>query len=68
MISRTSDIEDIVSDYPELIRPLKDYGIACIVCGEPVWGTLEDLARSKNIGDIDKIIAEMNMIIEKGRP
>ena len=68
MISRTSDIEDIVSDYPELIRPLKDYGIACVVCGEPVWGTLEDLARSKNIGDIDKIIAEMNIIIEKGRP
>ena len=68
MISRTSDIEDIVSDYPELIRPLKDYGIACVVCGEPVWGTLEDLARSKNIGDIDKIIAEMNIIIEKGKP
>ena len=68
MISRTSDIEDIVSDYPELIRPLKEYGIACIVCGEPVWGTLEDLAKSKNIGDIDKIIAEMNVTIEKGRP
>ncbi|MBN2600946.1 MAG: DUF1858 domain-containing protein [Candidatus Marinimicrobia bacterium] len=67
MISRTSDIEDIVNDYPELIRPLKDYGIACIACGEPVWGTLEDLAKSKNIDDIDKIIAEMNMIIKKGK-
>jgi len=67
MISRKSDIEDIVSDYPELIRPLKEYGIACIVCGEPVWGTLDDLAKSKNISNIDKIIDEMNTIIKKGR-
>ncbi len=45
MISKDTDIEDIVNDYPELIGPLKDYGIACIMCGEPAWGTLEDIAK-----------------------
>lgn len=67
MITKESDIEDIVSDYPELIRPLKEHGIACIACGEPVWGTLEDIAKSKNIENIDQIIDEMNNIIKKGR-
>ncbi|MBU1065747.1 hypothetical protein KKC74_13215 [bacterium] len=27
MISKASDIEDILTDYPELIRPLKEYGV-----------------------------------------
>ncbi|HCK98616.1 MAG TPA: DUF1858 domain-containing protein [Candidatus Marinimicrobia bacterium] len=67
MITKESDIEDIVNDYPELIRPLKEHGIACIVCGEPIWGTLEDIAKSKNIKNIDQIIDEMNIIIKKGR-
>lgn len=67
MISIDSDIEDIVNDYPELIRPLKEHGIVCIACGEPVWGTLGKLAKSKNINAIDKIIDEMNRIISKGK-
>ncbi|MCD6441071.1 MAG: DUF1858 domain-containing protein [Candidatus Marinimicrobia bacterium] len=67
MITKESDIEDIVNDYPELIRPLKEQGIACIACGEPVWGTLADIAKSKNIENIDQIIDEMNTIIKKGR-
>jgi len=67
MISIDSDIEDIVNDYPELIRPLKEHGIVCIACGEPVWGTLGELAKSKNINTIDKIIDEMNRIISKGK-
>ncbi|MGC9365073.1 MAG: DUF1858 domain-containing protein [Fidelibacterota bacterium] len=67
MISIDSEIEDIVNDYPELIRPLREYGIVCIACGEPVWGTLGELAKSKNISDIDKIIAKMNQIITKGK-
>lgn len=68
MISADSDIEDIVRDHPELIRPLREYGIVCIACGEPVWGTLGELAKSKNITDIDKIVIEMNRIITKGKP
>lgn len=68
MISADSDIEDLVHDYPELIRPLREYGIVCIVCGEPVWGTLGELAKSKNINDIDKIVTAMNRIITEGKP
>lgn len=66
MISKDTDIEDIVNDYPELVRPLKDYGIACVVCGEPVWGTLKEIAKLKNIQNLDEIVDTMNNIIKKG--
>ncbi|MBL7067171.1 MAG: DUF1858 domain-containing protein [Candidatus Marinimicrobia bacterium] len=66
MISKDTDIEDIVNDYPELVRPLKDYGIACVVCGEPVWGTLKEIAKLKNIRNLDEIVDTMNNIIKKG--
>ena len=68
MISKDSDIEDIVNEHPELIRPLKDFGLACIVCGEPVWGTLEELANSKKIDNLDQIINAMNQIIKRKNP
>jgi len=66
VISKDTDIEDIVNDYPELVRPLKDYGIACVVCGEPVWGTLKEIAKLKNIQNLDEIVDTMNNIIKKG--
>jgi len=66
VIAKDTDIEDIVNDYPELVRPLKDYGIACVVCGEPVWGTLKEIAKLKNIQNLDEIVDTMNNIIKKG--
>ena len=66
MISKDTDIEDIINDYPELVCPLKDYGIACIICGELVWGTLKEIAKLKNIQNLVEIIDAMNNIIKKG--
>ncbi len=63
MIKNDTYIEDIVDDYPELIIPLKNYGIVCIACGESVWGTLEEQAKDNNIENLDQIIKEMNDII-----
>lgn len=48
MITRTIDNEEMVERYPEVVRPLADRGVFCVVCGEPVWGTLEELARKKD--------------------
>ncbi len=56
-------IEEIVFRYPELVRPLMEYGIKCIVCGEPIWGTLEENARAKGIENLDAIIKDLNQLI-----
>ncbi|MFQ6613430.1 MAG: DUF1858 domain-containing protein [Fidelibacterota bacterium] len=60
MIEKTMFIEDIVRDYPEVIAPLAEAGLACVKCGEPLWGTLEELAERKQISDLDEIIDHLN--------
>lgn len=63
-IETTTTIEEIVKDYPELIRPLREFGIKCVACGEPLWGTLQENADAKGIENIETIINELNRIIE----
>ena len=64
-IQKTTLIEDLVQRHPRLIRHLREHGIVCIRCGEPVWGTLEEVARDKGIENIDDIVNEMNRILAR---
>ncbi len=63
MITGNSYIEDIVREYPQLIRPLAEYNLVCVACGEPVWGNLKDLAKTRGIINLSDIIREMNQLI-----
>ena len=62
-ISADTTIEEIVREYPELIRPLMQFGIKCVLCGEPIWGTLAENAQEKGIENLNEILAELNRII-----
>lgn len=62
-ITPDTTIEEIVEDYPELVRPLREFGIKCIACGEPVWGTLKENAEVKGIKNVEEIVVELNMMI-----
>jgi methionine synthase II (cobalamin-independent) len=68
-ITRTMYIEDLVRELPASVRYLRDKGIKCLECGEPVWGTLEDAARDKGFTDedIDRFVDDLNQLAgEKG--
>jgi methionine synthase II (cobalamin-independent) len=54
-------IEELVDYYSFSVRYLMEKGIRCIMCGEPIWGTLEEAAREKGFtaNDIEKFVAEM---------
>jgi len=60
MITKDTLIEDIVLENPELVKPLKDYGITCVHCGEPIWGTLGEAAADKDIQNLDEIVKQLN--------
>lgn len=64
MITADMFIEDLVRDYPKVIRPLADHGLVCVACGEPTWGTLQQLADSKGVTDLENIIQELNELIQ----
>jgi len=51
-ITEKTLIEDLVRELPESVRALSERGIVCIRCGEPYWGTLEELAAEKGITDL----------------
>ena len=54
-------IEELVDNYPFSVRYLMEQGIRCIMCGEPIWGTLEEAAEEKGFGkeDISRFVREM---------
>lgn len=60
-VSKEISVEDLVYHYPEATGFLLTKGLQCIICGEPVWGTLEELARGKNFTDdqLNELISEL---------
>ncbi len=55
-------IEKLVKDHPFSVRYLMLKGIRCIICGEPIWGTLEEAAKEKGFSDqeVEGFVKELN--------
>ena len=60
--TRKSLVEELVKANPEVVRFLILEGLPCVICGEPFWGSLEELAQQKGWDD-----AQIDMLIEKMR-
>ncbi len=62
-------IEELVNNYPFSVRYLMEKGIRCIMCGEPIWGTLEEAAQEKNFNDeeIAGFVNEMKELAEQNQ-
>ena len=52
-ITKNIPIEELIIKFPFSVNYLMNKGIKCVVCGEPIWGTLEDEAREKGFSDHD---------------
>ncbi len=65
IIKPQTTIEEIVSQHPELIRPLMEYGIKCVACGEPIWGSIEENASEKGIDNVVEIVNKLNELVKK---
>ena len=61
-IRKNITIEELVETVPESVDYLSKKGIRCIMCGEPIWGTLEEAAQEKGFSDeeIDQVVQELN--------
>jgi len=58
-LSPNITIEELVEKLPQAPGILRRFGIVCIQCGEPVWGTLEEVAREKGIYDLTPVLAAL---------
>jgi len=64
VINKNMKIEEIVEKYPYLIDFFFKVGLKVMVCGDILWGTLEEEAiRQGKGGRLDEIISKANEII-----
>jgi hypothetical protein len=63
-IAKTIVIEELLELFPDSLNFLADKGIRCVICGEPIWGTLEEAAKEKGFTDqdIDRLAEEINSL------
>jgi hypothetical protein len=59
MLKPTDKVADAIEKYPDLNNFLNKKGLRCILCGEPVWGTLAEMIQSKGM-NVDAIMKEIN--------
>lgn len=60
-IQRSISVEDLIRDHPGSVGFMVRNGLPCFVCGEPAWGTFEEMARrsGKSDSEIDALIGEL---------
>lgn len=63
-ITKDTTIEELVEKIPQAVTYLSKAGIRCVICGEPIWGTLENAAKEKGFGDDDiaRFVADLNRL------
>ncbi len=52
-------IEEILAKYPSLSKVFIEFKMPCLICGEPFWGTVEQLANQYHINP-DKLVKKLN--------
>ncbi|MCK5846313.1 MAG: hypothetical protein KAG84_02665 [Bacteroidales bacterium] len=65
-ITKESTIEDLIDEVPASVKYLMEEGIRCIVCGEPIWGSLEEAAEEKNFKaeDIARFVRDLQYLAD----
>ena len=69
MITKETEIEDLVKETPQAVTYLMEKGIRCLRCGELIWGTLETAAKEKGYKDIEieTFVHDLNKLIKEKR-
>ena len=65
-ITKDITIEELIEVVPASVEYLMKEGIRCIVCGEPIWGTLEEAAEEKGFGaeDIARFVKDLQELAD----
>jgi len=68
-VERTTRIEDLINTFPGALRFLIEKNIPCLVCGETVWGTFEEVAQNTGLSnrEIVQLVNEMNALLYTSR-
>ena len=65
-ITKDISIEELIETIPASVEYLMKEGIRCIVCGEPIWGSLEEAAEEKGfkVNDIERFVKDLQALAD----
>ncbi len=66
VITKEIEIEELVNLLPDSVVYLREKGIRCLRCGEPIWGSLENAAKEKGFDDkqIEVFVEDLNKLMQ----
>lgn len=65
-VTLETTIEEVVTLYPSTVQIFFKYGIPCIACGSPIWGTIGENAKKYKVGNIEELLMELNEAVSAG--
>ncbi len=65
-ITKETTIEEILDKFPDTVKVFMDFGVPCLVCGEPLWGTVEEAAEKYKV-KLDDLLAKLNRIVQENQ-
>jgi len=61
-ITKEMTVEEVIEKYPDTVKVFMDLRIPCLVCGEPLWGTIEETAKRYNV-ELDTLLKKLNQVL-----
>ncbi len=61
-ITKEMTVEEVLERYSDTVKVFMDLSIPCLVCGEPLWGTIEETAQRYNV-KLDVLLEELNKVL-----
>jgi hypothetical protein len=58
-ITENTHIEELLAENPGFSQIFIQYGLPCLVCGEPFWGTIRELANQHSV-DAKGLVKKLN--------
>ncbi len=62
-ITKEMTVEEVIERYSDTVKVFMDLRIPCLVCGEPLWGTIEETAQRYNV-ELDILLKELNQVLD----
>ena len=65
-ITLDTTVEEVVTLYPSTVKIFFKYGIPCIACGAPIWGTIGENVKKYQVKDVEGLLKELNQVASLG--
>ncbi len=63
-ITEDMTVEEVLERYPETVKVFAELKIPCLVCGEPLWGTIKETAERYGV-ELSLLLSRLNELITK---